>query len=368
MITTASERENESSELKNRFEIISWNVNGISHLLPPTQKTVRSFFPRSSKKGDPLDTDDEAEDGDARREAPLRRFLRRHQFPEVVCLQEVKISARDEKTRGALERAANCQGKGNGGRGYTAWFELPRDRYNATGWGGKVYGVCTLVREDVLARGRVSTRGVEWDLEGRVLVSELEFRSAEMGKEKGGNSARLVVMNGYWPNGTTNPWLDSKTGIVKGTRHDMKRKFHSLMLEEVLRYQEAGWQVVLIGDMNIARSPLDGFPGIRLGAEHVRNRREWDEMFIEGEQGMRGVDSWRWIHGEKRGYSYHGESAEEWGRSCDRVDLGVVSRGLIEDGDVETQMRLVGAEIWESIEDRGGSDHVPISVVMDLGI
>jgi len=122
--------------------------------------------------------------------------------------------------------------------------------------------------------------------------------------------------------------------------------------------------------MNIARSPLDGYPGIRLGAEHVRNRREWNEMFIWGEDGMEGIDSWRWINGERRGYSYHGEKAEEWGRSCDRVDLGVVSRGLIGEGNGEpkrTQMRLAGAEIWESIEERGGSDHVPISVVLDLG-
>jgi hypothetical protein len=28
---------------------------------------------------------------------------------------------------------------------------------------------------------------------------------------------------------------------------------------------------------------------------------------------------------------------------------------------------LAGADIWESIEERGGSDHVPISVVLDLG-
>jgi len=220
--------------------------------------------------------------------------LRRHHFPEIVCLQEVKISSKDEKTRGAVERAANCEGKAEGGKGYKAYFELPRDRYNATGWGGKVYGVCTFVREDILALGKMKTKGVEWDLEGRVLVSVLEFGKAGTGKEdKGGGAEKLVVINGYWPNGTTNLWRDSKSGIVRGTRYDMKRNFHSLMLGEVMRYQNAGWQVVLIGDMNIARSPLDGYPGIRLGAEHVRNRKEWNEMFVDGKDGMRGVDSWR---------------------------------------------------------------------------
>jgi len=94
-------------------------------------------------------------------------------------------------------------------------------------------------------------------------------------------------------------------------------------------------------------------------------------LLIESEEGLRGIDSWRWIHGERRGYIYHGEKAEEWGRSCDRVDLGIVSCGFIGEGEGEkgtgTSMRLVGAEIWETIEERSASDHVPISVVLDLG-
>jgi len=352
--------------IKTRFEIISWNVNGISHLLPRSQKSIKAFFSSSSsRQNTERDTDDEDQVSDpANSLSPLRKFLKRHHFPQIICLQEVKISAKDEKTRKAVERAAN---EGEGPE-YHLSFELPRDKFNATGWGGKVYGVCTLIRDDVMGLGKVETKGVQWDLEGRVLVTEVEFWRRETEVEA--ISEKLVVFNGYWPNGTTNPWRDSNTGIIKGTRHDMKRNFHSLMLSEVLRYQEARWQVVLIGDMNIARSPLDGYPGIRLGAEHVRNRREWNEMFIWGEDGMEGIDSWRWINGERRGYSYHGEKAEEWGRSCDRVDLGVVSRGLIGEGNGEpkrTQMRLAGAEIWESIEERGGSDHVPISVVLDLG-
>jgi exonuclease III len=351
--------------IKPRFEILSWNVNGMSHLLPRNQKRIKSFFSSSTSRQTPeRDTDDEDDASDPHSLSPLRVFLKLHHFPQIICLQEVKISPKDEKTRKAVERAAN-EGEGPG---YHLSFELPRDKFNATGWGGKVYGVCTLIQDDVMGFGKVNTKGVQWDLEGRILVTEMEFGRQEVEAEE--FKEKLVVFNGYWPNGTTNPWRDSKTGIVKGTRHDMKRKFHSLMLSEVLQYLEAGWQVVLIGDMNIARSPLGGYPGIRLGAEHVRNRREWNEMFILGEEGMKGIDSWRWIHGDRRGYSYHGEKAEGWGISCDRVDLGVGSRGLIGEGNEElkgTRMRLVGANIWESIEERGGSDHVPISVVLDLG-
>ena len=53
--------------------------------------------------------------------------------------------------------------------GYKAFFSLPRDKYNATGFGGKVYGVCMLVRQDALSPEATVT-DVDWDLEGRVLL------------------------------------------------------------------------------------------------------------------------------------------------------------------------------------------------------
>ena len=241
---------------------------------------------------------------------------------------------------------------------YEVFFALPRDKYNARGLGGKgkVHGVCTLVRADI-RKGRMGeTKRVEWDLEGRVLVTEI------LGKE-GEGGGKLVVVNGYWPNGTTFPYRHSQTGEVVGTRHDFKRGFHERMLELVKSYEAQCWSVVLIGDMNIAPSPLDGIPGIRLGDEHVINRADFNWKFLDPHNGdgMRGVDSWRWFKGEGRAYTYHGENEEEWGRSCDRVDLGVVSRELVEGGG------LVGAGIWESVRERGASDHVPIGVVVDLG-
>lgn len=325
------------------LHIISWNVNGISHLLPPKQKSITSFFGPPSPQAHNSDSNSGVDTSASK--SPLRSFLQRHDFPALLCLQEVKIASKDDATRKVVEKAANA-GKGPK---YKAYFELPRDKYNARGWGGKVYGVCTLVRYDLceLSGGDIETKGVDWDQEGRVLSTEFE-------------GWKMVVINGYWPNGTMNPWKDSETGAVKGTRHDMKRRFHSLMLEEVKGYERKGWDVVLVGDMNVARSSIDGFPGVRLGAEHVRNRMDFNEKFFESGEGMRGVDSWREIHGEKRGYSYHGERAEEWGRSCDRVDLGIVSRGLAKRGG------LIGADIWESVLERGDSDHVPIGVVLDM--
>jgi hypothetical protein len=76
-----------------------------------------------------------------------------------------------------------------------------------------------------------------------------------------------------------------------------------------------------------------------------------------------GVDSWRWCRVDRKGFSYHGEPKDKWGCCCDRVDLGTVSRCLVREG---RGVKMNGAEIWESVEERGGSDHVPIGVVLQL--
>jgi exonuclease III len=352
--TNATSSPSQDLPIKNRFEILSWNVNGITPLLKETTPKITSFFgPKSEAKEEEVYS--------------LRNVLKRHKFPQVVCLQEVKINSKDEATKRSVERAANPVRKDDDGPRYKAWFSLPRDKFNARGFGGKVYGVCTLVRSDLLENSetKVETKEVKWDLEGRVLVTLFE-------------QWKLVIVNGYWVNGTLNPYRDPQSGEVVGVRHDRKRAFHSLMLEEVKQSEGEGWNVCLVGDMNIARSSIDGYPGIRLGIEHVRNRQDFNEKFFEGEEGMKGVDTWRWSKGEKRGYTYHGEKEEEWGRSCDRVDLGIVSRKMVEwkEGGLKANelgrlrggVQLLEAEIWETVEERGHSDHVPISVVLDVGV
>lgn len=163
--------------LEDSFQIFSWNVNSITHLLPKRQKSIKSFFTPSSPQGE-----DDSEENENSKSAPLRTFLRRHKWPQFLGLQEVKISPKDEATRHAVEKAAN----GDEGPSYKAYFSLPRDKYNATGWGGKVHGVCTLLREDVAELPGQRTREVDWDLEGRVLVTELPSFLT-----------KLVVINGY---------------------------------------------------------------------------------------------------------------------------------------------------------------------------
>ncbi|KAG9772807.1 DNase I-like protein, partial [Aureobasidium melanogenum] len=310
----------EPAHVADHVRIFSWNVNGVGPLL---QKQL-SFSPGGV--------------------SPLRLFLRRHRWPQFLCLQEVKISAKDTATQRQLLHAAN-QGHGLDDPTYNVHFSLPRDKYNATGFGGKVHGVATLIREDFAPQVRV-TRRPDWDLEGRVLIHELE--------------ADVVVINGYWVNGTSNPYRDPQTGQVAGTRHDHKLRFHQRMLEEVIRLQEQGRHVILIGDMNIAPARIDGYPNLRTSPlQHVKNRADFNAKFFTDENGMRGIDIFRHIHGDTRKYTYY-PRGPRWGESCDRVDLIVVSRSLVEDG------CITGTDICDSPLDRGHSDHVPLWISVDF--
>ena len=219
---------------------------------------------------------------------------------------------------------------------YDAYFCLPRDKHNATGFGGKVYGVCTLLRRDV---PEPATKTVQWDLEGRVLLVEIPTWG-------------VMVVNVYAVNGTSNDYRDPATGKVVGDRHDRKRIFHSLLRDEVRRYEDKGWHVVVAGDINISRSPIDSFPRLRMGEEHVWSRADFEAKFV-GDLGL--VDSFRLLHGLRRKFTYRPRN-KPWGSGGDRVDIILVTKGL------EAQGRVWEADVLDSEEERGPSDHVPLYV------
>ena len=222
---------------------------------------------------------------------------------------------------------------------YEASFSLPRDKYNATGFGGKVYGVCTLVRRDVQNQ---TVKMVDWDLEGRLLVCEI-------------SNLRLVVINVYAVNGTDYDYRDSETGKVIGTRHDRKREFHTLLANEIRGYEAKGWHVLVAGDFNISRSRNDSFPQLRTGEEHVRNRADFERRFMTG-LGM--LDTFRLLNGDKQKYTYRPPN-KPWGAGGDRVDLILATKGL--------EGRITKADILDSEAERGPSDHVPHFVELTFG-
>ncbi len=361
------------------LRVYSWNINGIASFLPSTSRTsfgpqdqrpITTFFPNSTSPAT-----EPSLAAKPKSSAPsLKACLRRWNYPEIVCLQEVKIRANDEGTKRAFERALNpprsrsspaadnadIENDDRDGHGpnYSLHFSLPRDAHNARGFGGRIYGVATLIREDIVTKYLTRTQSVEWDREGRVLVTELRDRSS---KDKDGKEERgLLIMNIYAVNGTDNIWRSSDTGEVLGTRHDAKIAFHQLLAKEWRFWQEErGMDVLVAGDLNVARDERDGWPGIRLGVKHVINRKDFNERFF-GEKGVGAVDAFREVHGDERRYTYR-PRGRPWGESCDRVDLCMVSKGIVSEG------RLVGADILDSEVERGPSDHVPLYVTVKIG-
>ncbi|KAK7734695.1 hypothetical protein SLS53_007799 [Cytospora paraplurivora] len=370
--------------------------------------------------------------GNTSTSSPLRAFLARHQWPEVILLQEMKISPTDQKTpRALLSAINNSSGPDDPSlpeTTYTLDVNRPRDKYNAKGFGGKLYGVGTILRQDFSRQHVASVRHAEWDLEGRVTIVELRRppRHDDVDDDDDDNDHRssgrpphapesdnnhtkpLALINIYAVNGTSAPYKSPGTGRVVGTRHDHKLAFHARLRDECLALERRGFAVVMAGDLNVARGRLDGHPNLRTWpAQHSVNRADFNRKFFgdednrraaaftgldtdvgtstgtgndagvvgtgragnggteeekeeEGEKRFDGVDVFRALRGGARKYTYHPRVDGDWGSSCDRVDLIIVSRGLYEAG------RVVDTDILDTPQERGTSDHVPLWVTVTL--
>ncbi|KAI5246935.1 DNase I-like protein [Aureobasidium subglaciale] len=316
----------------NHLQVYSWNINGIQ---PFIQRPITSFFrPKSSTFKGPK--------GDAPTTASLRDFLRRHDWPTILCLQEVKIKPDDEATKSAVQKAVKSTLVDE--PDYEAHFCLPTDPHNARGFGRKIYGVCTIIRKDWIAKFKPVVRSVSWDLEGRIQIIETENPS-------------FSIWNVYAVNGTDNAYK-SQTGAVEGTRHDRKLAVHKHILDEAKLLEEQGCHVILAGDMNIARSRIDGHPDLRTyPQQHVINRADFNEKFFDMANGLKAIDTYRHIHGDEKGYTYY-PRGRKFGSSCDRVDLIICSKSL--------DRNIVDAGICATEKERGPSDHVPLFASFDL--
>ncbi|KAJ9638408.1 hypothetical protein H2199_007096 [Coniosporium tulheliwenetii] len=244
-----------SRDTTDTLRIFAWNINGISPFIQ-SAKPITSFFPRTHPTTQPTKNNSSPPSIPT---ASLRAFLRRHDWPHALLLQEVKINPKDERTKRAVQAAINST---NGS------------------FGGKIYGVASILRDDFCRARGVRVRDVDWDLEGRIHIIETRDK--------------LAVFNIYAVNGTESAYRSTETGAVVGTRHDRKLAFHALLLEECRRMEREGWRVVLAGDFNVARSRIDGFPNLReYPRQHCVNRADFNAKFFEDDGGCE-----RWMCGE----------------------------------------------------------------------
>lgn len=352
-ISNKSEPQQDDSQLT----IYSWNVNGIS---PFIQHSITSFFTSSTSSSELP-------------HASLRQFLRRHSFPIILFLQEVKINPADTSSQAAVSRAVKRgASETTTNPDYVTHFCLPTDKYNATGFGRKVYGVCSIVRKDFSDAFVERMRTVDWDAEGRFSVIETKA---------GLGMPRLAIFNVYAVNGTDYPQKDSSTGEVKGNRHDRKLEVHRLLQMECRRLEREGFEVIIAGDINIARARIDGHPNLRtFPHQHVLNRQDFSRRFLDDpdtsnsdgrdgeddddddknadDRSLAMIDTFRSLHPTEKGYSYY-PRGRAFGESCDRVDMILCSRSL--------GTNCIEAGMLATPADRGPSDHVPIFATFDFG-
>lgn len=331
---------------QSEITIYSWNVNGIAPLI---QRPITSFFATR-------DT------GPANKEAtgfPLRAFLRRQGWPILLFLQEVKIKPDDSATTAAVEKAVRRHpDEPRGSPNYRAHFCSPSDKHNARGFGGRVYGVCTIIREDFYDLAVDRVRPVSWDNEGRFLITETNPTTF---------TPKLALINVYAVNGTDNPYKDPATGTASGTRHDRKLRVHALLQQECRALEAAGFRCIIAGDLNIARAAIDGFPNLRtFPTQHCVNRADFEARFIldqdsaalESAPCLGMLDAFRYLHPSRRGYTYYPRT-KRFGESCDRVDMMLISPLL--------EPFLEAAGMLETPADRGPSDHVPLYARLGFG-
>lgn len=334
--------------------IYSWNVNGIT---PFVQRRIISYFHNNDASKAPAP---------ATTTASLRSILRRHKWPTVFFLQEIKVNSADTATLKAIQSAVQRGDDDDQEPGYVAHFCLPSDKYNARGFGGKVYGVCSIIRRDFSDEWITGVRAVDWDKEGRVQVIETKGSASQ---------PKLAIINLYAVNGTDNPYKDSDSGKVVGTRHDRKIQVHDLLAAECRKLEASGFTVVIAGDVNIARAAIDGHPNLRtFPRQHCVNRAHFEATFFapalegqpseehasiqsgdmvrgEGGKGLDMIDTFRHLHPSRKAYTYYPRN-KPFGQSCDRVDMILISRSL--------QDHLREAGMHETPGDRGPSDHVPL--------
>ncbi|KAK1780224.1 Endonuclease/exonuclease/phosphatase [Copromyces sp. CBS 386.78] len=291
---------------RNSFRLFSRNIDGLKTFLPPFLPPPTNLHPLSESSP-----------------STLRAWLSRHSWPEVLFLQELKISGRKGLNCSLLYTPLNAADTVSDDRTYTLDTVLPRDRQNCSPFAGCLYGVATIMRKDFVRKWVATVREVDWDIEARVSVVEM----------RGGLF------------GGTRPHLCPETGAVHPiypTRNDRLRAFYSLLRDECLSLEARGFHVVVAGDF--------------FGEKYNKRARAYlggRKQDVKKVKCLDAVDVFRAKYGMEKRYTSYSQS-KVWGTSCNRVDMVFVSKQFWED------WRVTDTGILNTPEERGPSNHVPI--------
>lgn len=169
----------------------------------------------------------------------------------------------------------------------------------------------------------------KFDAEGRLVVTRFKD---------------FVLYNCYFPNGGSGP-----------ERHDFKQEFLKRFGRHLHKRLQAGENVIVVGDYNVAYLDIDVYDPKSLATESgfLPEERQWMAGFLEG--GF--IDGFRHFHPNDphrfTWWSYF-QNARIGNRGW-RIDHICVSRGL------EKKLRRV-----EILDQQTGSDHCPVVMEIDL--
>lgn len=279
------------------LSILSWNVDNPSSYLngagrsSSSSKPITSYLKRSNGSSSRGSSSSSSKSTSS---LSLYDIFAAHGFPAVCCLQEVKCLSKDRDGIQALRASAtplqqtaesssdedDAPPASVSQPSYTAHFSLCKSTF-----GAKRFGVATFVSSRFPYL--YSTREVDWDAEGRVLIMTIP-------------QLKIAIVNIYALNGSEFPWKDPLTGKAKGSRNERKRDFNRLLKAELQKMREQGLRLILIGDWNISLEKQDCFPRLRTEEPHSKARKEFNEEFIPP---LEVLDIFREMHGDKRSYS-----------------------------------------------------------------
>lgn len=228
------------------MKIISWNVNGI----------------RACEKKGFLD------------------FLKA-ESPDFLCIQESKAHE-DQLSLELLTptwskdilATANYQ---------SLWSSAERKGYS---------GVATYIKTELISNINTSFGiGIKkFDIEGRFIIHEYK-KGTQEGKKRTQEDKKgvqnFLLYNVYFPN-----------GAASEERHDFKQEFLKKFLKHLQKKIKEGFEVIVVGDYNVAHKAIDIHDPVRLASTSgfLPEEREWFDTFLAS--GF--VDSYRNLHPDKK--------------------------------------------------------------------
>jgi exodeoxyribonuclease-3 len=238
----------------------------------------------------------------------LARWLTRIEPWDVVCLQEIRAAA--EHVPKALEAPRKARG---------VFHPAERKGYS---------GVAIYAHRPVTLRTGFGSR--EFDAEGRYV--EADF-------------GRVSVVSVYFPSGSSSP-----------LRQEAKFRFLAEFLPHLRALRDAGREVVLCGDWNIAHQPIDlkNWRGNQKNSGFLPEERAWLTQVFDK---LGFVDVFRRLNKEPEQYTWWSNRGQAWAKNVGwRIDYQIATPGIA--------ATARSASIYTR---RRFSDHAPLIIDYDFG-